>query len=214
MNHLYTYTSLLEIPALSIPGKQVRFKMEAQQPCGSFKLRGMECACRDALEHGAKKFLSSSGGNAGLAVAYVGNALNIPVTVVLPKTTAAATVDKLHGLNAEVIIHGDAWDEAHAYCLEHSGNAQTIAYIPPFDHPKLWEGHATLVDELKEQMAEEPDLMIVSVGGGGLMNGVVEGLKRNGWEHTHVLAVETEGADSLNRAFEAGHLCLCVIKKQ
>ncbi len=204
--HLYANTALWEVPALSIPGKTVRFKMEAFQPCGSFKLRGMECACRDALANGATRFLSSSGGNAGLAVAYVGNALHVPVTVVLPKTTADATVEKLRGLNAEVVIHGDAWDEAHAYCLAHSGSDAAVAYIPPFDHPKLWEGHATIVDELAEQCAGEPDLIIVSVGGGGLLCGIMEGLKRNHWEHTHVLAVETVGADSLNCACEAGHL--------
>ena len=206
MKQLYVQTALIEIPAFNIPRKTLRFKMEASQPCGSFKLRGVECACRDALNHGAAKFLSSSGGNAGLAVAYVGNQLQVPVTVVLPKTTANETAEKLRGLNAEVIIHGDAWDEAHLYCLDYCKTDASIAYSPPFEHPKLWEGHATIVDELVEQCEREPDLIIASVGGGGLMCGIMEGLKRNHWEHTHVLAVETIGADSLNCAFDAGHL--------
>ena len=204
--HFYVKTPLIEIPAFSLPGKDVRFKMEAYQPSGSFKLRGMEYACRDAVKRGATKFLSSSGGNAGLAVAYAGKQLGLPTTVVLPSTTAKETINKLHGLGAEVRIEGDVWDTAHAWCLTQSAGDPTVAYIPPFDHPKLWEGHGTIVDELAEQLSDEPDLIIVSVGGGGLMCGIMEGLKRNHWERTHVLAMETVGADSLNCAFEAGKL--------
>ena len=66
-------------------------------------------------------------------------------------------------------------------------------------------GHATIVEEVKEQLyGVQPDLMIVSVGGGGLMNGVLEGLHRVGWAHVPLLALETQGADSLNACVKAG----------
>ncbi len=206
MKNLYVNTPLVRINNLSSTDKNIYFKMDAFQPSGSFKLRGMQYACLDAVENGAKKLLSSSGGNAGLAVAYVGQKQNIPTTVVLPTSTPQSTIEKLESYNATVIVEGAAWDDAHQHCLSMCQNDDTFAYIPPFDLPKLWEGHGTIVDELKAELDTKPDLIIVSVGGGGLMNGIVEGLIRNGWEDVHILAVETHGADSLYQAVEAGKL--------
>ena len=62
------------------------------------------------------------------------------------------------------------------------------------------------VDELKDQCENQPDLIVLSVGGGGLFCGVMEGLIRNGWEDTSILAVETYGAASLNSSVKAGEL--------
>jgi Threonine dehydratase len=206
MEKLYIETPLIEVTQNTIPGKTVSFKMEAYQPSGSFKLRGMDCACRSAAENGCSRFLSSSGGNAGLAVAYCGRKLGIPVTVVLPETSSRNVIARLESLGSEVIVRGRTWDDANEYCLGLCSNDETIAYIPPFDDPHLWHGHSSLVDELKKQCAEQPDLIILSVGGGGLLNGVVEGLVRSGWEDTAVLAVETKGADSLYQSAQAGKL--------
>lgn len=185
--------------------RTVELKMEAYQPTGSFKLRGMETLCRHAVIQGATQFVASSGGNAGLAAAYVGRKLGIKVTVVLPTTTPYFMIEKLIKESASVIVHGDVWDEANAYALSLAEGPDT-AFLPPFDHPKLWEGHATLVDELKEDGNGQPDLIVLSVGGGGLLCGVVEGLINNGWTDTHILAVETEGSASLYRSLEKDRL--------
>lgn len=203
---LHIVTPLLEIPAFNLPGKRVRFKMDPYQPAGSFKIRGIGHTCRKAKETGASRILASSGGNAGLAAAYAARELGLPITVVVPSLTAPETVAKLRAFGAEVIVHGDFWDQAHSLCLEMQAADPGITYIHPFDMPDLWEGHASLVDELAEQCDSQPDLIITSVGGGGLMRGIVEGLHRNGWDSTHVLAVETPGCDSLRRAMEAGEL--------
>ena len=180
--------------------------MDALQPTGSFKVRGMENAARKAIESGCKKLLSSSGGNAGMAVAYVGRELHIPVKVVLPESTPASVADALRNLDADVEIKGAEWDDSNQYCLGLCKEDETVAYLPPFDLPEIWDGHATIIDELKEQCTERPDLIICSVGGGGLVNGIVAGCKRNGWDQTDILAVETIGADSLNTAVDAGKL--------
>ena len=80
-----------------------------------------------------------------------------------------------------------------------------MLYISPFDDPLIWEGHGTIIDELKEDLkGVKPSLIICSVGGGGLMLGILNGLKRNGWENVPVLAMETKGADSLNASVKAG----------
>jgi L-serine/L-threonine ammonia-lyase len=78
-------------------------------------------------------------------------------------------------------------------------------YVSPFDHPLIWEGHATLVDELVSEI-DRPDAIVLSVGGGGLLCGVIEGLRRTGWQDVPILAVETEGTASLATSLEQGRL--------
>src|SRR5690606_22417204 len=65
--------------------------------------------------------------------------------------------------------------------------------------------HASLIEEAAEQLEEQPDLVIVAVGGGGLFCGIMEGLEKLGWQNTKVLCVETEGAASLYKSIEIGH---------
>lgn len=67
------------------------------------------------------------------------------------------------------------------------------------------EGHTSLVKELEQELREKPGAIVLSVGGGGLLNGVVEGLRRAGWDDVPIVAMETLGAHSLNAAMEAGY---------
>ncbi len=176
-------------------------KMEAFQPSGSFKLRGIGHACRIHQANGIRRFISSSGGNAGLAVAYAGRKLKIPVTVVVPESTSARAIELIEQEDAGVIIRGETWQEAHEYAQ--SLAVADTALIHPFDDPLLWEGHATVMDEIVQQ-GVIPDMVILSVGGGGLLCGVMLGLVRNGIPEIPVLAVETRGADSLAASCRAG----------
>jgi L-serine/L-threonine ammonia-lyase len=105
---------------------------------------------------------------------------------------------------AQVIAHGKAWDDAHAAAMREVSGGGAV-YIPPFDHPSIWRGNSTLVDELAEQ-AGKPGLVVTAVGGGGLLCGVLEGLHRRGWKDVPVLACETEGTASFAAAFKAGKL--------
>ncbi len=182
----------------------VYVKMECFQPAGSFKIRGIGLLCQQALTAGATHFISSSGGNAGYAAAYAGHVLGVRVTVVVPSTTPETVREKIMRLGAEVVVHGSVWDEAHEFALEIASEKHT-RYVPPFDDPLLWSGHATMIDEAALQ-CEKPEAIILSVGGGGLLCGVIEGLHRNGWSDVPVIAVETEGAASLYQSIAAGHL--------
>jgi L-serine/L-threonine ammonia-lyase len=105
--------------------------------------------------------------------------------------------------SAEVIVHGKSLDEAHRFAL--SLMQSTDAYIHPFDDPLVWRGHASLIDEIF-RAGLKPDAIVLSVGGGGLLCGVIEGLKRNGGAHVPIIAVETEGADSYGKSLNAGFL--------
>ncbi len=202
MKPLHQVTPYVRHRGLPETGRETFVKMDAWQPTGSFKIRGIGRLCQSLQAEGAKAFVSSSGGNAGYAAAYAGQALGVPVTVVVPSTTPAFMRDKIAALGAKVMVEGDVWDQADRLAramVERDG----AGYVPPFDHPLLWDGHASLVDEILDQ-GPAPDAVIVAVGGGGLLCGVAEGLERHGLTETAILAVETDGAACLARSMEAG----------
>ncbi|MEK8029918.1 pyridoxal-phosphate dependent enzyme [Ideonella sp. DXS29W] len=204
MAPLHLNTPLVESAPLSrLAGRRVWLKLDALQPSGSFKIRGVGRACQTYLERGARGFVSSSGGNAGLAVAYAGRCLGVPVRVVVPKTSTARARELLAAEGAEVTVHGDSWVEANA--LAQSLVGPNDAFVHPFDDPLLWPGHATLIDEVAAS-GLRPGAVLLSVGGGGLFSGVVEGLARNGMADVPVFAVETDGAASLQASLKAGQL--------
>jgi L-serine/L-threonine ammonia-lyase len=131
-------------------------------------------------------------------------------------------LEKLRAAGAkEVIQIGANWKEADTYLREKLlDQDKNGVYVPPFDHPDIWDGHSSIVHELKRQLADmhnsssllngssnkAPDAIICSVGGGGLFNGIMQGLDQIVWPNTQVVALETAGAESLNAALKAGEL--------
>lgn len=198
---LHIETPLLASDAFSTAGQRVWLKLEALQPSGSFKLRGIGHACEWHAARGASRLLSSSGGNAGLAVAYAGRQLGLPVLVVVPESTPEWPRTLLRRYGAEVVVHGASWMEANEHLT--ASRQPTDAFIHPFDDPLLWAGHASLIHEAARQ-GPRPDAVVLSVGGGGLMCGVLEGMHAVGWTDVPLVAVETEGAASLHAAVAAG----------
>ncbi|MFN8062559.1 MAG: pyridoxal-phosphate dependent enzyme [Vicinamibacterales bacterium] len=191
-------------PLSTASGKTTFLKMEAFQPTGSFKARGMGAACVAARDAGATRVVCSSGGNAGYSVAYAARQLGLPATIVVPRSTTARARTLIAQQAAEVIVHGEVWDEAHAYATELAARTHA-AYVHPFDDPIVWAGHAEMIRELVRQVPK-PGAVVASVGGGGLLVGVVQGLRDVGWTDVPVLAVETEGAASFASSFRAGEL--------
>ncbi|QQP95249.1 pyridoxal-phosphate dependent enzyme [Lysobacter enzymogenes] len=195
-------TPLLEsLPLSRAIGARAWLKMEAMQPSGSFKIRGIGHACEHYRAQGAQRFLSSSGGNAGLAVAYAGRKLGVPVLVVVPETTTERARRLLDAEGAEVIVHGTSWFEANRYAQ--SLKTAQDAFLHPFDDPLLWQGHATLIDEVVAD-GLRPDAVVLCVGGGGLLAGVAEGMRRSGLDEVPIYAAETEGMASFAAAVDAG----------
>jgi L-serine/L-threonine ammonia-lyase len=139
--------------------------------------------------------VSSSGGNAGFAAAFAGRKLGVRTTVFVPTTTHAETIAKIEGNGAEVIVRGNVWDETHEHAVQFSDSVRGL-YISPFDHPLIWEGYRSIVDEIALEIPK-PDAFVLSVGGGGLLCGLVRGLQKNRWEDVPIFAVETEGTASL-----------------
>lgn len=199
---LHIVTPLLHSRRLELKfGKSVYLKADALQPSGSFKLRGIGRLCQCYAEEGFEKLVASSGGNAGIAVAYCGMILGMPTTVFIPSTSHQMFVDELKTYGADVIIAGKDWDSAHVAALGYIQDHHA-AYIPPFDNPMLWAGHSTIIDELVDA-GLRPDAVVTAVGGGGLACGLLEGMHKHGWKDVPLIAVETQGADSLYRSIQA-----------
>eukprot|EP00804_Cyclotella_cryptica_P022027 CCRYP_000950-RA/>CCRYP_000950-RA protein AED:0.09 eAED:0.09 QI:0/-1/0/1/-1/1/1/0/412 len=264
--HLFTTTPLLHSLPLSnlCAPHRIYLKLDCLQPSGSFKDRGMAHLCttvRKVYAANARqlhndegttttmttKFISSSGGNAGLAVATV--ARNLPhttVEVVVPQTTKPIVIEKLKALGANVTVFGKVWNEADQLARRmvkesepvngsdgdntlspSPASAAVAVYVSPYDNPLLWTGHSTVVDEIITQLMELQHIsppsnptkigaILASVGGGGLLSGILEGIERNYYgadkaranavRGIKVLACETEGAASFAASWEASTL--------
>lgn len=107
-----------------------------------------------------------------------------------------------------VIQRGATWVEADTYLREEMlAKDPNGVYVPPFDHPDVWAGAETIVDEVAQQIqGGKPDAMVCSVGGGGLFSGVMMGLEKRWGDDVDVLALETKGAESLAKSLEKGQL--------
>lgn len=202
---LHEKTALIQsIPLSSKTGRQIWLKMDCYQPTGSFKIRGIGRLCQYYWELGKKQFVSSSGGNAGLAVSYIARKLGGEALVFVPKTTKPIFLNAIADQGATVRVEGDVWDEANALALQYA-HEHDAAYIPPFDHPLIWAGHATLIDEVAAS-GLKPDAVVASVGGGGLACGILAGMHQHGWFDVPFYGVETEGAASFKASLDANEL--------
>ncbi|WPH03744.1 Hypothetical protein R9X50_00662700 [Acrodontium crateriforme] len=218
-------TPLIESANLSkAAGCRIFMKLEHLQPGGSFKSRGIGNYVVESLARAENPenvhFYSCSGGNAGIAAVHAANFVGRPSTVVVPMSTKPMMINKIMSAGAsEVIQQGASLREAMQYMVDTvipdaSARGQEPIYVMPFDHPDIWAGNGTVVPEIAEQMEElgedAPDVIVCSVGGGGLMNGIFDGIEAQGtnanWDHCQVLATETKGADSMDLCLQKGEM--------
>ena len=197
------HTPLAPPPPLTtdIP-PNLRLKLENMQVTGSFKPRGVFNTLlqldADARQRGV---IAASGGNHGVALAYVANRLGIPATVYLPANASADRVARVKVWNAEVIQHGSAWDDAHAKAVEHAA-AAGMTYVHPFDADTTLAGQGTLGLELLEDVPEL-DCVLIAIGGGGLIGGMSAAIKalKPG---VQIIGVEPTGAAKMQHSLDLG----------
>lgn len=177
------------------------FKMEFMQHSGSFKVRGAFNRVLSARERGEpteRGVVAASGGNHGMAVAYVARALGVRAEIFVPEITNAVKVDGLRALGAEVTRTGAVY--ADALLASRKRVAETGAVeVHAYDHPDVIAGQGTVGLELLEQTGGV-DTVLVAVGGGGLVAGVAAAVA----DAAAVVAVEPERIPTLNRALAAG----------
>jgi len=185
-------------------GANIFFKLETLQPTHSFKVRGAFNALMQLSEEQRKRgVVTASGGNHGLAVAHAARSLAIPATIYLPESATEAKLSAIRPLEAEIVIHGTAWDDANTLAMRIAQETGRV-YIHPFDNNAVMAGQGTIVPELLQQMPA-PDLIVVSIGGGGLISGVISATRHYS-PASRVVGVETEGADSMFQSWKAGRI--------
>ncbi|MBD2814347.1 threonine ammonia-lyase, biosynthetic [Xenorhabdus sp. Flor] len=178
-------------------------KREDRQLVHSFKLRGAYAMiARLTEEQRAKGVITASAGNHAQGVALSASKVGVKATIVMPIATADIKVDAVRSLGGEVLLHGANFDEAKAKAIEMS-KEHSYTFVPPFDHPAVIAGQATLAMELLQQDVHL-DRIFVPVGGGGLIAGVAVLIKQLVPE-MKIIGVEAEDSACLKAALEAGH---------
>jgi threonine dehydratase len=177
-------------------------KLESLQPVGAFKLRGAYTAIRRMPSEARRGgVITYSSGNHGQAVAYAAQLVGVRAVVVMPETAPAVKVAGVKKWGGEAVFAGRTSDDRQR-AAEEIAARDGLAIVPPFDHPDIVAGQATVGLEIAEQL---PDVgtVVVPVGGGGLIAGVVTGLAAAG-SKAQVWGVEPAGAPKLKRSLEAG----------
>jgi len=177
-------------------------KLESRQPMGAFKIRGAYNAIRKlSPEVRGRGVITFSSGNHGQAVAFAAQRFGVRAVVVMPETAPSVKVDGVKRWGGEVVMAGRTSEDRRIAALEIAEREQ-LAVIPPFDHPDIIAGQATVGVEIA---ADLPDVatVVVPVGGGGLISGVVRGLAAAG-SGARVVGVEPAGAPKLTRSLAAG----------
>jgi len=195
---MHLQTPLILHHGLSTPARRIWLKLDNLQPSGSFKLRGVGLLCREAAQAGKTEIVCPSGGNAGLAAAFAAAKLGLACHIVVPQSTPVAT----RALGARVTVHGEVWDQANVLALDYA-RADHVAFVPAFDHPTLWRGHASLVDEILTALPSV-DTLVTAVGGGGLLAGLMVGLDQHDRRDIALIGCETTGSASFAAAVAAG----------
>jgi threonine dehydratase len=153
-----------------IVGCQVFLKFENLQFTASFKERGALNKLLALVDQGVKGVIAASAGNHAQGVAHHAQRLGMRAVIVMPLHTPTVKVERTLGFGAEVLLHGESFDEARDHALEVAA-AQGLAFVHPFDDPLVIAGQGTIaIEMLRAQPAI--DTLVVAVGGGGLIGGI------------------------------------------
>src|SRR6266568_767928 len=190
-------------PLLYVEELGAHLKLENEQPIGAFKIRGAYNAIRKLPDAVRKRgVITFSSGNHGQAVAYAAKQFGVRAVIVMPETAPAVKVDGVKKWGGEVVFAGRTSADRHQKA-EALAAAEGLAVIPPFDHPDVVAGQATVGLEIAEDLPDV-ETVVVPVGGGGLISGVVRGLAVAGSDAT-AWGVEPAGAPKLHDSLAAGH---------
>ena len=187
----------IEAADFGLPPFPLHLKLELLQHSGSFKARGAFAILllRDVPPAGV---VAASGGNHGVAVAYAGRRLGIRATIFVPSITSPAKVERIRAYGAEIVVGGERYDDALATSRQRIAETGALG-VHAFDQIETLLGQGTVGLEI-EADAPAADTLLLAVGGGGLIGGVAAWLGGR----IKIVAVEPDGAPTLNAAFAAG----------
>jgi threonine dehydratase len=189
-----------------IIGAEVWLKFENLQFTAAYKERGaLNKLLQLSPEERQRGVIAASAGNHAQAVAYHAKRLGIPAVIVMPESTPTVKVTQTAGHGAEVVLHGDMFDDAYAKARE-LALEKGYVFVHPFDDPKIIAGAGTVALEMLEA-APDLDMMVVPIGGGGLMSGASIA-SRAIKPDIELIGVEAELYPSMKCAIEDCHMPL------
>ncbi len=201
--HTY-HTPILTSRSLSeATGFEVRLKAELFQKGGSYKVRGpTNLIAQLSDEERSRGVICSSAGNHSQGVAIAARQYGVQAVVCMAENATPSKIAATEGYGAQVVLHGNIWDEANERALE-LVEERGLTYVHPFDDPRLiaGQGHPG-----RECMGAFPgaDIIVVPIGGGGLISGVSMAVKSINPD-IRVIGVESSGAPAMKLSVEAGH---------
>ena len=152
-------------------GNDVYLKPENMQLTGAYKIRGAYYKISTlSEEEKAKGLITASAGNHAQGVALAAARQGVKATIVMPTTTPLLKVNRTKDLGAEVILHGDVYDEACAHALDLAAE-HGYTFVHPFDDPTVATGQGTIAMDIFKELPTV-DYILVPIGGGGLATGV------------------------------------------
>ena len=183
-------------------GNNVYLKPENLQITGADKLRGAYYKISTLTdEERAKGLVTASAGNHAQGVAYAAKAYGCKAVIVMPTTTPLMKVDRTKSYGAEVVLHGDVYDESAAYAAK-LAEEKGYTFIHPFDDPAVATGQGTIAMEIIKELPLV-DYILVPIGGGGLATGVSTLAKLLN-PKIKVIGVEPAGAACLKASLKKG----------
>lgn len=183
-------------------GNKVYFKPENQQLTGAYKIRGAYYKISTLSEEEKEKgLITASAGNHAQGVAYAAKKFGVPATIVMPTTTPLLKVNRTKALGAEVILHGNVYDEACEKAKE-LAREHGYTFVHPFDDLDVATGQGSIAMEIVKELPTV-DTILVPVGGGGLATGVSTLAKMLN-PKIKVIGVEPAGANCLQESLKAG----------
>lgn len=181
-------------------GGKIYLKPENMQYTGSYKVRGAYYKISTMTEEEREKgLIAASAGNHAQGVAYAAQKFGCKATIVMPNVTPLIKVNRTKSYGAEVILHGDVYDDACEYAKK-LAEEKGMTFVHPFDDLDVATGQGTIAMEIVQELPTV-DYIIVPVGGGGLVTGVST-LARMLNPKIKVIGVEPASAASMTAAFE------------
>jgi threonine dehydratase len=155
----------------SMVGAQLFLKFENHQFTAAYKERGaLNTLLLMEPDKRARGVIAASAGNHAQGLAYHGARLGVPVTIVMPKTTPQVKVYQTASHGAEIVLHGEKYDDANAHARQLE-TERGLTFVHPFDDPRIAAGQGTVALEM---LADQPDIdtLVIPIGGGGLFSGM------------------------------------------
>ncbi len=183
-------------------GNNVYLKPENMQLTGAYKIRGAYYKISTMSDEDREKgLITASAGNHAQGVAYAAREYGVRAVIVMPTTTPLMKVNRTKDLGAEVILHGNVYDEACAYAMD-MAEKEGLTFIHPFDDLDVATGQGTIAMEIFKDLPTV-DYILVPIGGGGLATGVSTLAKLLN-PKIKVIGVEPAGAACMSASIEAG----------